>query len=286
MRRIKKYMYILTFTLLVLSNSIGAYAAKGKKNNGNITGGVNSSVGATATTQSNKTYKSDPVNAVTSVAQSNCATIAGVANTANSKVGNVKILIVDTKEATLTFDNAAYLDLDSDQKREFMETALGGIKESQIGKTTKNKIYNFIASQDESVSSAIKYLKNDTSADFIEARKWFAPFSGPISTLMGVLCIMIFSFLALSVVFDICFLVIPLFRMLLEKGEDNKRPFGVSVEAWNTVREVESSGKGDIMRLYIKKRIPIFILVSMILGWLISGKIYDIVVYFMDAFHF
>ena len=45
-------------------------------------------------------------------------------------------------------------------------------------------------------------------------------------------------------------------------------------------------GKGDIMRLYLKKRIPIFILVSMILGWLISGKIYDIVVYFMDAFHF
>lgn len=230
-------------------------------------------------------YASDSIDATTSVAKSSPAISSAVINA--NKVAGVTILTYDAGTGTIVFNNREYSDLDVSTKKEFMEVALGTISKSDLGPTSKNKVYNFIANQDESVSSAIRYLKNNTDADFVEARKWFEPFSNPISTLMGFMCICIFAFLGLSIVFDICYLVIPFIQLILERGEDNKKPWGVSTEAWGVRREVEQSTtyKGT-MQLYVKRRTPVFIIVAIILSWLISGKIYDIIIYFMDAFNF
>lgn len=236
--------------------------------------------------------EAENITAVVQISKDSTAIAGTVAKVANKEVG-VTILTTSIDGTnnlySMSFNNAEYNKLKSEEKKAFMETALGEVTKSSLGNTQKNKIYNFIASQDESVSGAIKYLKSDTSADFVEAKKWFAPFSGPLSTALGFLCILIFSFLALSIVFDIFYLVIPPFRILLERGEENKRPWGVSNEAISSVKEAEdlhNPNKKGIMQLYLSKRIPLFILVSITLGYLVSGKIYDIVVYFMDAFNF
>lgn len=230
-------------------------------------------------------YASD-VDAVEQVL-ANSAIVTSIVNEANKNADGKTVMSYNGQTGELKFNNSVYSELDSSVKKDFMENTLSYVKNSSLGSTQKNKVYNFIASQDESTSSAIRYLKNDTSADFAEARKWFAPFSGPISTVMGFLCICIFAFLSLSVVFDICYLVIPLFQLLLERGEEKKRPFGVSVEAWKVLKEVEgSTDKKDMLGTYVKKRAPVFFFLAIILSWLVSGKIYDIVAYFMDAFNF
>lgn len=254
---LKRSLSVLIICLIILLNSTSAYAEK----------------------------NSNEVDSVASVGV-NQPVIGTIASTGNKAAG-VDILTYDGKEGTLTFSNNKYYELENDKRKEFMEKALSATRESKLGTVQKNKVFNFIAEQDESTSAAIRYLKSDTSADFVEARKWFAPFSGPVSTVLGFLCILIFTFLALSVAFDIMYLVIPGFALILERGEENKRPWGVSIEAWKSKREVENDNSSkSVMGVYLRKRIPIFIGVSIIFGWLISGKIYDIVIFFMDSFNF
>lgn len=210
-------------------------------------------------------------------------------NSAHNSVGTYDI-VVFTQDTTnsdnyyMTFRSENYKELDQDDKETFMETLLKGIaNNSSLTPVYKNKVYNFIESQDESIAGAMSYLKQDVDADFIEARKWFEPFSGPISTFMGFCCIVIFSGLAISIVFDVVYLNIPLIQPLLERGEEDKKPWGVSNEAWKANKIVnEGNTDKSAMSIYLKRRIPVFFLTAAILAWLISGKIYDLVVYFID----
>lgn len=224
------------------------------------------------------------VNSVTSVSKGS-AEISRICSQGNKSVG-VTILSYASREGSLSFNNSAYSRLDIEQKRTFMEIALGATKECNLGKQQKNKVYNFIAKQDSTVSAAMKYLKTDTSADFVSAQAWFRPFSSPISTVMGFLCIVIFVTLGFSFIFDVSYLVLPGFQLIVERGEENKKPIGVSKEAWKANKQTEDVNEGQsAMILYLKKRIPVIFLIALSLGYLISGKIYDICVWFIDAYN-
>lgn len=228
---------------------------------------------------------SSDVDSVVSVV-SGSAEISRICSQANNSVGGTKILEYDSANGVLGFKNSTYSSLDIEQKRTFMETALSATKECGLGTQQKNKVYNFIADQDSTTSAAMKYLKSDTSADFVAAQAWFRPFSNPISTIMGVLCLLIFIFMGLSMVFDIAYLVLPGFQLILERGDEHKRPFGVSKEAWKANRETESVNVSDnVLTVYLKKRIPVMLLIAICLGYLISGKIYDLFIWFIDAYN-
>lgn len=210
--------------------------------------------------------------------------IASVCAQANATVGE-DILVYTGDDGVLTFSNKLYSDLDMEEKREFMRVALAATKETSLGVQQQNRLYNFIYEQDNAVSAAVRYLQSDTSADFVAAKEWFRPFSSPLSTVMGVLCLLIFIFMGFSIIFDIAYLALPFFQGLLERGEERKRPIGVSREAWAANREVETDERHrGVFSIYLGKRIPALILMSLCLGYVISGYIYDIVIYFIDAF--
>lgn len=213
------------------------------------------------------------------------SSVSSICSQANSVVGE-NILVYTGNDGLLSFSNKIYSGLDVDTKKEFMRVALGATRESGLSTQMKNKVYNFISSQDTSVTAAIKYLQSDASADFVAAKAWFKPFSGAFGTIMGVLCLLSFLFMGMSMVFDLAYLALPGVQMVLERGEDNKKPFGVSKEAWNANREVEKEGSSahNIMVLYMKKRVPVIFLMSLCLGYVISGMIYDILIFIIDAF--
>ena len=253
-KRFRSYFYLLLSFIMIFAMSVPVYADR-------------SDVDASVTLQTG------------------LGEVAKVCSQANDTCGK-KILVYTGSDGVLSFSNTLYSELEMEQKREFMEVALRATNETSLGAQQKNKLYNFIAKQDSSVSAAIKYLKSDASADFVEAKAWFSPFSGPISTVIGLLCLCIFTFLALSIVFDIAYLVLPMFQAVLEHGNDNKRPIGVSREAWQTVLDM-NSGKNEgrnVLSVYMSKRVPVMIICSICLGYLISGKIYDLMVFFVDAF--
>lgn len=227
----------------------------------------------------------DAVDAVTTVATGQQA-ISSICSQANKSAKNKKILSYNSTKGTLTFSNKKYSELKADQKKVFMKTALLATKESGLGVQTRNKVYNFIAEQDSPTASAVKYLQNDASADFITAREWLKPFTSPISVVMGVLSILIFVFLSLSIVVDVSYLVIPMMQTLLERGEKNSRPFGVSLAAWKANKQAEEKDEGEnVISIYLKKRIPEIFLICLCLGYLISGKIYEFMVFLVDAFN-
>lgn len=203
---------------------------------------------------------------------------------ANAVVGT-DILVYSGSDGVLTFSNKEYSELEMQEKRDFMQTALAATKESSLGVQQQNKVYNFIAEQDNATSAAVKYLQSDASADFVAAKAWFRPFSGPVSTIMGVLCLVIFVMIAVSMLFDCAYLALPAFQALLEHGDEHKRPFGVSREAWHANKEVETDERHrNVMSIYAGKRIPVIIIMCLCLGYVISGTIYDIVVFCIDAF--
>lgn len=229
--------------------------------------------------------KGADVDAVVTI-QSGLGTVSNICNVANNSVGSINILNYNYVDGNLTFSNSKYSQLDSVEKRTFMEKALSATKEANLGAKVKNKVYNFIAEQDSPVANAVKYLQSDVSADFVEAKAWFAPFSGPVSTVLGVLALLIFLFMGASMLFDIAYLVLPGFQMVVERGEPDKRPFGVSNEAWKANKEMaDINNKSNCMTIYLKKRIPVILLIAICLGYLISGKIYELMVYFIDAFN-
>lgn len=212
--------------------------------------------------------------------------VIGICNRANEVVDNkTKILVYTGDDGILSFSNKEYKELDMDTRREFMEVALSATKESGLGTQTKNKVYNFIEQQDSTVSAAVKYLKSDASADFVGAKAWFRPFSGVFGTIMGFLCLAIFIFLGASIVFDCSYLVLPGMQLLLEHGHPERRPFGVSREAWKTQQDLEKSDKYvNVVVLYAKRRIGIVLICSLCLAYVISGKVYDVIIFFIDVF--
>ena len=223
------------------------------------------------------------VDAVTTLG-SGLSEVSSVCAQANATCGKT-ILVYTSSDGLLSFSNSTYSTLTMDEKREFMEVALSAAQETSLGSQQKNKLYNFIAEQDNPTSAAIKYLKADASADFVEAKAWFRPFSGVIGTVLGVICLVVFLFLGVSCIFDCAYLCLPAFQALLERGEEKKKPFGVSREAWRAMRDVTADMKyRNIMSVYFSRRMPVVIVCCICLGYIISGQIYDVIVYVIDAF--
>lgn len=216
----------------------------------------------------------------------NHAEIVAICAKANN-IANTDVLVYTGNDGLLSFSNTKYSKLTVDERRDFMETALLSTKESGLGSQVKNKVYNFIAKQDTSSSSAVKFLRSDASADFATAASYFKPFGSVFGVALGMLSLFIFMFIGLSILIDMAYMVIPGARVFIEGGTKGK-PKWVSKEAFSAVVESEEALAGQsykgYMSLYFKRRVPSIIGMSVTLGYLISNQIYSIIVYIIDSF--
>ena len=210
--------------------------------------------------------------------------VSSICSNANNSVDK-EILVYTSGDGLLSFSNKKYSTLDIEDKREFMKVALNTTKSSSLGSQVKNKVYNFIADQDSTASSAIKFLSTDASADFAEAGAWFKPFGSAFGVFLGFLSLLIFIFLASSVVMDLAYIGLPIFRIFIGGISKTDKPKFISNEALGSIKESESSSKyKNTVSLYLSRRVPTMLGIALCLGYLISGKIYDIIAYFIDAF--
>lgn len=217
----------------------------------------------------------------------NSAYLSELCTESNASVGET-ILTYDATSGLLRFSNKTYADLESEDKEEFMETALSYVAgmPDTVSAKMQNSVYNFISQQDTAVTAAMKYLQVNAGADLVEAEKWFDPFNSVIGTILGVICVLIFLFLGLSILFDIFYIVIPPFQAMMDAGNDgNKKPWGVSREAWGSMRDAEKSDVyKNVLSLYFRRRAGILVIVAIAITYLVSGKIYDVVIWLVEAF--
>lgn len=138
-------------------------------------------------------------------------------------------------------------------------------------------------------------LKN-TGPDFVTANQIYQPFSGLISTILGLGAILIFAFLGLVIVCDIAYITIPPFRLVMGGDSDGGGGMGgggggaksklVSAQAVNAVQAEENSG-GDgkqksALGTYFKTRIVSLIVLGLCLVYLIQGQIYVLIGWLLD----
>lgn len=137
-------------------------------------------------------------------------------------------------------------------------------------------------------------LKN-TGPDLVTANKIYQPFSGLISTLLGLGAIVIFAVLGIVIVADIAYITIPPFRMITG-GDDGGGGGGmhggggkskiVSTQAVNAVQAEENSG-GDgkqksALGTYFKTRTISLIILGLCLVYLIQGQLYVLIGWILD----
>lgn len=182
-------------------------------------------------------------------------------------------------DGLFSFNNRDYAELSKPDRRTLMETVLGGTRESGLAATRKNKLYNFIADQDTAVTAAIKTFQTQAGADVNSASNWMRPVMGPLSTILGVLCLIIFISMMLSVTIDLAFMTLPPLAAMLSR-EDGKRPLFVSQAAVSAVKISEASstsqGSKDSIIIYLRTRVLAWVLVTTTLLLLITGQIWGL----------
>lgn len=185
---------------------------------------------------------------------------------------------------TLEINMSAYNKLEAQEKQDIMGYALSAIEGSDIARKDRIKMYNFVAEQDEPVSSLVRQLSQDVNADFATAYSWFKPFSGGISTVLGFLSLVIFAMLGLMMVLDLSYIAIPPFKAVLDKPS-GEQPKGISKEAFTAVQEAEKDNKEykSAMGIYFKLKVKQVVLLAICLLYLVGGKIYNLVAMLIDT---
>lgn len=145
-------------------------------------------------------------------------------------------------------------------------------------------------------STLLASILQNTKPDFVTANRWYKPFSGPVSSVIGLLCILIVALLGLSMALDIFYITIPFVQLTLDDndsdGNNNSRLSKlVSSSARSAVKtQVDGGGSGgqsgsnnkSALATYAKGRWKEMLLLGVCLLYLVSGNIYSLVSQFIN----
>lgn len=184
-------------------------------------------------------------------------------------------------------NKTGYLQLKTIDKQDIMKHALDAIQNSSMGGRDQSRLYNFVEDQDQGTASAVRQLSTDVSPDVATASSIVKPFTGPLSTFLGLACIVIFFMLSLAITVDIMFLTIPAFQAFCTRN-DGLRPSYISQEAWDALLVAESNlgtgGNPSVWGVYFRSRTKTLIIVGLTLGYLIGGEVFDLATFIVDFF--
>lgn len=193
----------------------------------------------------------------------------------------VPILYYDADSGRVRFNTTEYNKLNQQQQEDFMTIALGQISTSSMGAQPQNKFYNFVYNVDSQVARAVDSLADTAAADLGTAASWIRPFSGPVSTALGVISLLIMIFIGFTVLFDMSYIALPMVQVLLGTGE-GKVARVISHEAREAVRLEESTGRNAMMVWARTKFVKIF-LVGLVLMYFIVGSFWPLVGRFLSV---
>lgn len=137
-------------------------------------------------------------------------------------------------------------------------------------------------------SKFLSQVLADTKPDFVTAKKWYQPFSGPIGTLLAFGSIIALALLGLVMVMDILYITIPPLRFFVDdKGEDGKVAISklFSHAAISAVKQAEESSDGkhkQALGIYFKSRVVELVILGICLLYLVQGEIYTVVGWILD----
>ena len=198
-------------------------------------------------------------------------------------------------DVNVSFIKSKYEELEDKDKQKAMSIVLSSIQgNDQMSASIRVKLYNFIAKEDEPTSALVRSLSEDVSSDFAGSYGFFRTHVAPIiSWVLGIMVLVIFIFLAFSVVLDLSFMVIPPIQMTFlalgtKSGKTKGKPPLISVEAYDAVLESDkSAGSGDFkspLGMYFLHSIKKYVLVAICVLYMSTGRIFTLFADIIDLF--
>lgn len=208
--------------------------------------------------------------------------MSSIEKKANELAPRGQYILVYSSDGLFSFSNKIYGELPKEDKRKFMERAIKSIKESELPSRIKVRAVNFVSEQDSKIANDIKILSSDTSEELEAGYAMFKPFASPISSFLGFISIVALVFLSASFVTDIAYMSNGLVRTFLDR-DDSAKPKFVTSYAVEAVQEVDGilmgRGYSSYYWAYMRARAVPAIISLALIGYLISGQIYDIMTF-------
>lgn len=171
-----------------------------------------------------------------------------------------------------------------------------------VTSTTQTSWLNSCQNVDGIGSQLLTTLLSATKPDFVTAMRIYQPFQGPVSTLIGILAVLLMAGLALSMALDLAYINVPFFQMMFGgngsqggntggQGNASNAISGlISHAARSAVMESEGSGGGGsqgsgskiTVWIYFKNRFWSLLVLGICLVYLVQGAIWNIVGWVMD----
>lgn len=180
------------------------------------------------------------------------------------------------------------------------DTANG--KNSGVGAPSDDTVtdmMNTLQQQSGLAATMLAALLQNTKPDYVSANRLYAPFSGVVGTILGVISIVLMAALGVTMALDLAYITIPAFQMALggtnEGGHgDKSKGIGgiISQEAKKAVQAADGgsggqAGSGEYraaVGIYFKYRWKGLVLLGICLLYLVQGQIYSFVAWFIDLF--
>lgn len=190
------------------------------------------------------------------------------------------------EDIILDINEEIYGSLKQTEKKQFLSICLEETQESDISNVNKTKVYNFFVNSDSKISGLIVNMSEDIRVDIPGAKNILKPTENPISIILGLVTIIIFVALGLSIVMDVGYITIPAMQLLIQSKKDpiNIRPIIISLEAWDAVKVAEIS-KRAALGIYFRNKVGQLIVLGICILYLVSGNIYSLVAYIIDMMH-
>lgn len=167
--------------------------------------------------------------------------------------------------------------------------------EDKVTNETVTSLMEILQTKTGMGTQLLATLLQNTKPDYVTANRIYAPFSGVVGTMLGVLSIVMMALLTLTMALDIAYITVPAFQLMLNgdsdggqggKGEARGMNRIISIEARQAVMAVESeggqggqngsSGKTAV-GIYFKRRWKGLIIFGICLLYLVQGQIWGLV---------
>lgn len=188
----------------------------------------------------------------------------------------VTILKIDPSGTKVIFYEDEFEGADVGDRKKALDNFVEACNEADITDTTAQNINEKFVEADATVSSSMMgLLLDNVGADLFTAMKWISPMLKFLRVLIGVGCIVIILLLVFSTVMDCVYIGLPMWREHAEK-DGVQKPFGVSMEAISTVKEVEGDTGGKYKNpyvVYIRRRATTYFVLALCILYLIAGEL-------------
>lgn len=161
---------------------------------------------------------------------------------------------------------------------------------ADVSEETVQNWFKELQSLDGVGSKLMSTILENTKPDFVTANQLYQPFSGIVGVILGILSILLMAFLGVVMVLDISYIALPPMRMFVGESKESGKSLKsnlVSNDAIYAVRVAEDSdgtdgSKKQALGVYLKRRIPMLILLGVCLLYLVQGQIYTLVSWILD----